>query len=173
MGTVFRAADLVTGSPVAIKVLAQHHSQASDRERFLREASILASLRHPGIVSHVDHGFCAPDVPFLVMEWLTGEDLASYLGRVRLSLAQSLTLARRVAEALATAHQHGVVHRDLEPSTVRTEAAGAEADPSRPQAVAAPTAVRARARGWTERARAAVTRARRGSPPGSMCSRPR
>jgi tetratricopeptide (TPR) repeat protein len=118
MGTVFRAADLVTGSPVAIKVLAQHHSQASDRERFLREASILASLRHPGIVSHVDHGFCAPDVPFLVMEWLTGEDLASYLGRVRLSLAQSLTLARRVAEALATAHQHGVVHRDLEPSNL-------------------------------------------------------
>ena len=111
MGTVFRAADLATGGPVAIKVLADHHSQAADRERFLREASILASLRHPGIVSHVDHGFCAPDVPFLVMEWLTGEDLASYLGRVRLSLSQSLTLSRKVAEALATAHQHGVVHR--------------------------------------------------------------
>ena len=121
MGTVFRAADLTSGDPVAIKVLAQQHSQASDRERFLREASILASLRHPGIVSHVDHGFCAPDVPFLVMEWLTGEDLASYLGRVRLSLSQSLTLARKVAEALASAHQHGVVHRDLKPSEGATE----------------------------------------------------
>jgi serine/threonine protein kinase len=131
MGTVFRARDLQTGAEVAVKVLAQPHIQPADRERFLREASILAALRHPGIVSHVDHGFCAPGVPFLVMEWLLGEDLARYLSHTRLKLAQSVELARRIAEGLAAAHDQGVVHRDLKPSALQTERAGPLIDPQR------------------------------------------
>lgn len=139
MGTVFRAHDHHSGSLVAVKILSQPHTQASDRERFLREGNILASLRHPGIVGHVDHGFYTPEVPFLVMEWLLGEDLASYLSRARLKVSQSVALARRIAEALAVAHQHGVVHRDLKPSDVPTESEPPDTVPSRPRSACCPT----------------------------------
>jgi serine/threonine protein kinase len=56
--------------------------------------------------------------PYLAMEWLTGEDLAKRLARGALSLADSLTVLRRTASALAVAHQRGIVHRDLKPSNL-------------------------------------------------------
>lgn len=114
MGAIYRARHLETDVYVALKVLA---GDIGDRERFAREAEILALLDHPHIVSYVAHG-TFEGAPYLAMEWLTGEDLSARLARERLSLAESVALARAVAEALACAHGHGVIHRDMKPSNL-------------------------------------------------------
>jgi serine/threonine protein kinase/tetratricopeptide (TPR) repeat protein len=118
MGTVFCARDLHTGKLVALKLLHSGAAQPYERERFTREAELLADLRHPGIVGHVAHGHTEGGQPFLAMEWLDGEDLADRLARQKLSVKESMILVRRTAEALAVAHQHGVIHRDLKPSNL-------------------------------------------------------
>jgi hypothetical protein len=116
MGEVFQAWDRVKRELVAVKVLLDGRS--ADRARFEREAEALSELRHPGIVQYVAHGETAPGEPYLVMEWLEGEDLASRLRRGRLSVEESLTLGLRVAETLGAAHSRGIVHRDLKPSNL-------------------------------------------------------
>ena len=117
MGSIYRAFDDVTGQGVALKLL---HLTASPEghQRFQREASLIAGLRHPGIVAHVAHGLTEHEQPFLAMEWLEGEDLNARLGRAPLSLSETLTLVRRAAGALAHAHRQGIVHRDLKPSNL-------------------------------------------------------
>jgi serine/threonine protein kinase len=117
MGTVYRAMDLLSGQPVALKVLGTV-SMPSALQRFTREAELLASLHHPGIVSHVAHGVTEQGLSFLAMQWLEGEDLAHRLARQPLELAEVLAMARRVAEALAAAHHQGIVHRDIKPSNL-------------------------------------------------------
>ncbi len=117
MGTVYRARDLSSGQTVALKLL-NISSNPANLQRFNREAELLASLRHPGIVSHVAHGMTAENQPFLAMQWLEGEDLARRLARQPLHLSETLALLHRVAGALAVAHQHGIVHRDLKPSNL-------------------------------------------------------
>jgi eukaryotic-like serine/threonine-protein kinase len=117
MGTVYRARDIRTNHTVAVKLL-QATGQAHDEERFTREARLLSELRHPGIVTYLDHGVTEIGQPYLAMEWLEGEDLERRLSRGALSLVESLTLLRCTAEALAVAHGRGVVHRDLKPSNL-------------------------------------------------------
>jgi hypothetical protein len=117
MGFVFQAHDAQTGLPVALKML-HGLGNAEAARRFAREAQVLASLRHPGIVSYVAHGLTEEDQPFLAMEWLEGEDLAHRLTHNPLSLSESLQLLRRAADALAAAHAQGIIHRDLKPSNL-------------------------------------------------------
>ena len=117
MGRVYRGVDLQRNAPVAIKLMHEELS-ALDVARFIRESEVLAQLDHPGIVAYIAHGRTADGAPFLVMEWLDGEDLAHRLARAPLSAAESLQLARRVAAALAEAHGNGVVHRDLKPANL-------------------------------------------------------
>jgi serine/threonine protein kinase len=105
MGSVFRAVDRESGAPVALKVLDLVSEGAV--ERFQREARVLAGLSHPGIVRYVAHGETDSREPFLVMELLDGEDLSQRLARGRLSVDESVTLVRRVAEALSFAHGKG------------------------------------------------------------------
>jgi len=112
-GAVYRARDALSGEPVALKLL--HEGSPDALQRFLREATLLSSLRHPGIVAYVAHGTTDNGLHFLAMEWLEGEDLAHRLARQRLGLEETLTLLRHTAEALAVAHQRGVIHRDLKP----------------------------------------------------------
>jgi len=116
MGTVFRARDCHEGVEVALKIL--RGQDTLDVERFTREATILAGLSHPGIVRHVAHGITSAGEHYLAMEWLDGEDLATRLARRGLSMAESLSIVRRAAEALAFAHARGLVHRDLKPSNL-------------------------------------------------------
>jgi serine/threonine protein kinase len=118
MGAVYRAQDRHTGQLVALKLLHAEIGGTPDRHRFMREAQLLAQLHHPHIVSYVAHGYTDEGVPFLAMEWLDGEDLGQRLRRQGLTLSESLTLLRSVAEALATAHRRGIVHRDLKPSNL-------------------------------------------------------
>jgi eukaryotic-like serine/threonine-protein kinase len=114
-GEVYRARDRETGAPVALKVL--HSSDAEEVESFVREAWVLSSLDHPGIVRYITHGE-TDGGPYLVMEWLDGENLAQRLARQPLSAEESVVFVTRVAEALAAAHDRGVIHRDLKPSNL-------------------------------------------------------
>jgi hypothetical protein len=118
MGLVYRARDRVSGNSVALKVLASRVDQGDAVTRFMREANMLARLRHPAIVEYVSHGVTPAGEAYLAMEWLEGEDLASRLARGALSLQDAVALARRAAEALAEAHRNGIVHRDLKPSNL-------------------------------------------------------
>ena len=80
MGTVYKAVDARTGALAAVKVLRKDRERpdgVSDAERFRREASLLAELRHPGIVSYLGSGESKHGQLYLAMEWLDGEDLAS------------------------------------------------------------------------------------------------
>ncbi|WP_437646727.1 serine/threonine-protein kinase [Sorangium sp. So ce362] len=116
MGAIYRAVDLGTGAPVAVKIL--HHGQEADLARFAREARILDQLKDPAVVRYIAHGITGGSRPYLVMEWLEGEDLAAHLARAELGLAESLALVRRMAGALAAMHALGVVHRDIKPSNI-------------------------------------------------------
>jgi eukaryotic-like serine/threonine-protein kinase len=117
MGEIFRALDRATGEAVAVKALLEH-PHLSTPERFAREASVLAALSHPGTVRYVAHGDTPAGERYLVMEWLEGEDLKSRIARAPLTIAESVTLGRRVAGALGAAHPQGVVHRDVKPSNL-------------------------------------------------------
>lgn len=121
MGAVYRAADLQTGQPVALKILRSHEREPlgqADIDRFVREARILAQLRHPAVVAYVDHGIAEDATPYLAMEWVDGTDLAQQLGKSPLALRDSIILVRRVAEALSQAHERGIVHRDIKPANL-------------------------------------------------------
>lgn len=116
MGSVFLATDAVEGRAVAVKVLDLCTEDAL--ERFRREVHVLSTLSHPGIVRYVAHGETSARESFLVMELLQGEDLAQRLTRAGLSVEESLIVVRRAAEALAFAHDQGIVHRDVKPSNL-------------------------------------------------------
>lgn len=117
MGTVYRALDEQSGQPVALKLL-QGHGAPQEKERFAREASLLALLQHPYVVQYVAHGTSTTGEPFLAMEWLEGEDLAKRLLRGPLSLQDTLALAQAIGSALAAAHEQGITHRDIKPANI-------------------------------------------------------
>ena len=116
MGQIYRARDRRSGGLVALKVM--HDAERLELERFAREAQVLATLSHPGIVRYIDSGITAEGEPYLVMEWLSGETLSSRLQRTQLTLPEALALGRRVASALSAIHRGGIVHRDIKPSNL-------------------------------------------------------
>jgi tetratricopeptide (TPR) repeat protein len=120
MGEVYLAIDLETTNRVALKVLRWHDDAAE--ARFAREAAVLAELSHPGIVRYVAHGATPVGEPFLAMEWIDGELLNDRLRDGPLSIADSLAVAARVAEALSVAHGHHIIHRDVKPANLICEA---------------------------------------------------
>ena len=117
MGAVYMGKHLRTGGLCAVKVLHPQSAANSDiYERFLAEAQIISTLRHPHIVHVSDLNSDDRGMPFLVMELLEGEDLETRLQREStLPLEAVLTLAREVGSAMQAAHNQGVVHRDLKP----------------------------------------------------------
>lgn len=119
MGEVWRARDTRLGREVAIKFLAP--AIAADSEhlaRFEREARLLASVDHPNIAGiHAIEG--EGSERFLVLELIPGETLADKLAAGPLPIADALEYCRQVADALAAAHEKGVVHRDLKPGNIR------------------------------------------------------
>jgi tetratricopeptide (TPR) repeat protein len=116
MGMVYRGVDLSTGEIVAVKISSGFGSQLG--ERFQQEANCLATIAHPAIVRYIAHGKTAQGEHYLVMEWLDGETLEDRLARGSINLGASVRMIRRVAEALAVAHQHGVIHRDIKPANI-------------------------------------------------------
>jgi len=130
MGEVYRARDTRLDRLVAVKVLsADLADDPRGRERFEREAHIISKLTHPHICTLYDVGSASVEgveVPFLVMELLEGETLATRLARGPLPLAQALRCAIEIAEALAAAHALGIVHRDLKPANIMLTKSGVE-----------------------------------------------
>jgi len=118
MGEVYRARDTRLGRDVAIKVLPAAVESSPERlARFEREAKTVAGLSHPNIV--VLHSIEeAGGTRFLTMELVEGRDLANLVTPGGLPLAQVLDVAIALADALAAAHEKGVVHRDLKPANV-------------------------------------------------------
>ena len=127
MATVFLARDLKHDRDVAIKVLDPQLARSIANERFLREIGIAARLNHPHILPLLDSGVAGADeLPFYVMPLVTGESLRDRLQRDgRLPLDESLRLATEVTDALAYAHEHRVVHRDVKPDNVMLSGAHA------------------------------------------------
>lgn len=126
---VVLAEDLQTGEPVAVKVL--HGKLQRDRDmrtRFLREATASERIGHPNIVHILDSGERRDGTVYLVLEFLFGESLGELLrreGRVDAELV--LPIAHQIADALAAAHEAGIVHRDVKPDNVYL--LGAKGDP--------------------------------------------
>ncbi len=116
LGVVYRCHDRSRNVSVAVKVAPRASPKL--RERFLREAEMLSTIAHPNVVQYVAHGLTSTEEPYLVMEWLDGEDLQTRLERAPLTLAESVALAKHVASALAAAHAASIVHRDVKPANV-------------------------------------------------------
>src|SRR5689334_3440753 len=116
MGTVYRARDLTDGATVAVKILTGR--EVREAVRFEQEAAILSGLAHPAIVRYLTSGIAESGERFIAMEWLDGEDLAMRLDRKPITIAEAVAMARRAAEALAYAHGHGIIHRDVKPENL-------------------------------------------------------
>ena len=118
MATVFLAHDLKHERDVAIKVLHPELAAALGGERFLAEIKTTARLQHPHILPLLDSGQ-AGGFLFYVMPYVPGETLRTRLEREKqLPLDDALRIAREVADALGSAHAHGVIHRDIKPENV-------------------------------------------------------
>lgn len=123
MGEVYLAQDERLGRKVALKFVKPTGLDAAACERFLAEARTTARFAHPHIVTVYAVGAHAGR-PYLALEYLDGETLRERLGRGPLPLPEALRVARAVAEALAEAHRHGVIHADLKPENVVVPADG-------------------------------------------------
>jgi eukaryotic-like serine/threonine-protein kinase len=119
MGEVYRARDTRLNRDVALKVLPPDFAADPDRvARFQREAQVLATLNHP----HVAHIYGLEEsgaAPALVLELVEGPTLADRIAEGPVPIAESIRIARQIAEAVEAAHAQGIVHRDLKPSNVK------------------------------------------------------
>lgn len=115
--TVYKGYDPFIKRPVAIKVCNSRDEES--RQRFYREAEIVGSLTHRNITAVYDFGV-HDDQPYLVEEYLPGEDLAQMIRRHEPSeLSQRLDFLVQIASGMEYAHRKGVIHRDIKPSNVR------------------------------------------------------
>src|SRR5579864_9334757 len=125
MSTVYRGRDRLLERTVALKVLHPHFLDDPEYvERFRREARAVAQLSHPHIVGVIDRGQ-ADGQQFIVFEYVEGENLKQLLERSGpLPVSQVIELGTQIADALAFAHAHGLVHRDVKPQNVLLDHAG-------------------------------------------------
>lgn len=120
MGTVYRARDPLIERTVAIKTVSISHlrREGADAEsRFLREAQSAGRLSHPNIVTIYDVGE-ADALAYIAMEYLPGATLRDVMDKGPMPLDLVLDTTLQMAEALAFAHEHGVIHRDVKPANV-------------------------------------------------------
>jgi serine/threonine protein kinase len=118
MGEVYRAKDTRLARDVAVKVLPEEFFEGEEkRQRFEREARLLASLTHPNVAAVYSFEEISGR-HLLVMELIEGETLRAQLAEGTLPMKKILRIAAQVAEGLAKAHGAGIVHRDLKPENV-------------------------------------------------------
>ena len=124
MGEVYRARDTRLQRDVAIKILPEMFAADPERlARFEREAQALAALNHSNIAQI--YGIEESDaVRALVMEFVDGETLGDRIALGPIPVAEALTIARHIADALDAAHQKGIIHRDLKPANIKLSDAG-------------------------------------------------
>src|SRR5437660_4901124 len=111
MGVVYRARDVRLDRPVAIKVLPPERVEDPERKRrFVQEAKAASALNHPNIV-HIYGIDTDSGVDFMAMEYVEGRTLHDVIGHQGLKTGEALHYAVQIADALATAHAAGIVHR--------------------------------------------------------------
>ncbi len=119
MGVVYLAWQSTLSRKVALKLILPEADETELRQRFLREARLLAGIHHPNIVEIYDFDVNEWDVPFYVMEYLEGRTLRELLReRGRLAPWELVPILRDVGAGLTSAHHAGVVHRDLKPENI-------------------------------------------------------
>lgn len=126
MGTVFEVEHIALARRYALKVLRTKviERDPGAAQKFLREARTAARVRHPNIVDVVDFGHLPDGRPYFVMELLEGQSLADLVAPGPLMPGEVVMIARQLANALAAAHDRGVVHADVTPSNVLVVEAG-------------------------------------------------
>jgi serine/threonine protein kinase len=121
MGEVYRAENTTFGRVVAIKMLREEYAESPEVvDRFKREAQAANIVRHPNVVDILDIGQADDGTPFIVQEFLEGQDLAAYAHSLggRLSADEAVALLTPVVDAVAFAHERSVLHRDLKPENI-------------------------------------------------------
>ena len=119
-GVVYLAHDTKLDRAVAIKSLpAELMENPKARTRFSREARVLASLNHPNIATIHEVYEETGGVGYLVLEYVPGQTLAERIAGARLKSQEALSIAQQIAEAVAAAHEHDVIHRDLKPGNIK------------------------------------------------------
>ncbi len=128
MGVVYEARQQDPQRPVALKVLdVAHATDPLSARLFRREVQALAMLSHPGIAAIYEAGCTAAGQAFFAMELVSGAPLLEFARRHRVSVDDRLRLFMRVCDAIAFAHQRGVIHRDIKPSNIMVQEQGIEA----------------------------------------------
>lgn len=120
MGVVYEAEHAMTRRRVAVKVLHAHHRESGDAaKRFINEAQAAGKISHPNVVEVLDAGEDSDGSLYLVLELLSGHDLATHLLRVRrMDVAETITIVAQVLQALVVAHRQGIIHRDIKPENI-------------------------------------------------------
>jgi serine/threonine-protein kinase len=118
-GTIYRAVQISLDREVALKILSKKFAERPrQRERFLREARTVGRLRHPNIVQGIDVG-CDRGVYYMAMEYIDGPTVGELLRRGgALDPRRALRIVMQIADALAYAHENGVMHRDIKPDNI-------------------------------------------------------
>ena len=130
MGVVYKAWDLTLGRPVALKFLPGHMADSAEQvTRFRQEARAISAVNHPNIATIYEIGEVEGQC-FLALEYLSGGTLETALQQLKaavqqLSMEQALDYAVQIAEALAHAHAHGVIHRDIKTANMLFTESGA------------------------------------------------
>ena len=126
MGAVYEAErqDGQFEKTVAMQLLAAPFRTADLERRFRDERQFLAMLEHPHIARLLDGGVTPDGLPFLVMEYVDGRPLTDYCESAGLSIRQRLELFQKICSAVAFAHQHLIVHRDIKPGNLLITAEG-------------------------------------------------
>ncbi|MFO0874111.1 MAG: protein kinase [Phycisphaerales bacterium] len=129
MGTVYEAEQRDPRRIVALKTLQRWAASTSLIRRFRHETQVLGALQHPGIAQIFearvhDPGDGGPAVPFFVMELVRGKPVTAFIRDAQLPVAERLRLFVRICAAVAYAHQHGVIHRDLKPDNILVDEQG-------------------------------------------------
>jgi serine/threonine protein kinase/tetratricopeptide (TPR) repeat protein len=125
MGSVYLARDQRLGRQVALKVLSAEDLALPDRRsRFFREARTAAAIRHPNVATIYEVDETDEGQPFIVMEYCEGETLAQRMRRRPIDAGEFLSIARQIASGLSSAHDVGVVHRDIKAANIMIEPTG-------------------------------------------------
>src|ERR1039457_1348600 len=124
LGVVYEAEDLTLGRRVALKFCSSGRDDARLRANLLKEARAASSLSHPNIAHIYEFVENTGGDPFIVMELVSGASLRRILKERRLNVEETLEMATGVVSALAEAHRHGVIHRDIKPGNIQITSTG-------------------------------------------------
>lgn len=121
MGVVYRATDTSLDRDVALKIIAPAVAAERGGEaltRFHREAKALARVQHPNVVTVHDVGSHTDGSPYIVMEFLTGQDLQGKMRAAEMPVKHKIAIVLKVLEGLSHAHAASIVHRDIKPANI-------------------------------------------------------